>query len=90
MIEGRRPEKGWYGWFLATEKTANGTRAGHEMRREMYRMADETNEPIYVETTTERTMVLYTKIGFYEYARIKHPYQDINIWFMRRDPHTFK
>ena len=84
-----RPKKGWYGWFLATEKETIGIRAAYEIRRDMFRMADETNEPIYVETTIERIRTLYSRIGFYEYAKIKHPYENLNIWFMKRDPHTF-
>ena len=89
MIDGVRPKKGWYGWFLATDKDVIGTRAGYEIKRDMYRMADETNEPIYVETTMKRIMILYKKIGFQEYAKRKHPYEDLDIWFMNRDPHTF-
>ncbi len=89
MIDAVRPKKGWYGWFLATEKGVIGNRAGYEIKRDMYRMADETNEPIYVETTIRRIMILYKKIGFQEYARRKHPYENLDIWFMKRDPHTF-
>ena len=88
IIDQVRPKKGWYGWFLATEE-AIGNRAGYEIKRDMYRMADETNEPIYVETTIARIKTLYSRIGFYEYARVKHPYENIDIWFMKRDPHTF-
>ena len=89
MIDAVRPKKGWYGWFLATDPGVIGTRAGYEIKRDMYRMADETNEPIYVETTIKRIMILYRKIGFQEYARRKHPYENLDIWFMKRDPHTF-
>jgi hypothetical protein len=88
IINSVRPRNGWYGWFLATDPKANDTRAGYEIKQDIFRIADQTNESIYVETTLRRTMVLYTKIGFYEYARRKHPYDDFTIWFMRRDPHT--
>ena len=74
---------------MATDRRVVGTNAGYEIKREMFRMADATNEPIYVETTVQRCVTLYTRIGFYEYARIKHPYEDFEIWFMKRDPHTF-
>jgi hypothetical protein len=89
LIDQVRPKKGWYGWFLATAQGVIGTRAGYEIKRDMFKIADETNEPIYVETTIRRIMILYTKIGFHEYAKRKHPYEDLDIWFMKRDPHPF-
>ena len=52
--------------------------------QEMFRLADETNEPIYVETTNPRVMLLYKKSGYVEYANLKHPYEDLTIWFMKR------
>ncbi|HUR12809.1 MAG TPA: hypothetical protein VM012_15640 [Flavitalea sp.] len=85
-----RPKKGWYGWFLATEKGVIGNRAGYEIKRDMFRIADEQNENIYVETTDKRTMLLYKTIGFSEYAVRDHPYEDLNIWFMKREPNTVK
>jgi hypothetical protein len=88
MIDNLRPKTGWYGWFLATEMDVKGIRAAYEIKRDMYKMADATGEAIYVETTIERIMVLYRRIGFYEYARRTHPYNGLNIWFMRRDPKT--
>ena len=90
LMDTVRPAKGWYGWFLAIEKGVNGNLAGYEIKRDMFRMADDRNETIYVETTDERTMQLYKKIGFLEYEVQKHPYEDLNIWFMKREPNTVK
>ncbi len=85
-----RPKTGWFGWLVATDDTAIGNAAAYEIKNEMFRLADESNEPIYVETTVKRVMILYKASGYYEYAKIKHPYQaDLTIWFMKRDPHTF-
>ena len=81
-----RPKKGWYGWFLATKKGVIGTRAGYEIKRDMFRMADAQHETIYVETTDKRTLLLYKKIGFSEYAVRNHPFEDLQIWFMKREP----
>jgi hypothetical protein len=87
LIDSLRPSKGWYGWFLATAKDKIGMRAGYEIKQEMFRIADEANEPIYVETTVPRVALLYKKIGFYEYARVRHPFKEsLQIWLMRRDP----
>lgn len=90
IIDSIRPKKGWYGWFLATAKDKSGIQAAYEIKRDIFRMADATNEPIYVETTVPRIRHLYELIGFYEYAKLKHPYKDnIEIWLMKRDPKPF-
>lgn len=89
IIDSIRPKRGWYGWFLATSKDKQGLQAAYEIKRDMFRIADETSEPIFVETTIPRIKELYKLIGFYEYAKLKHPYKDnLEIWLMRRDPHT--
>jgi hypothetical protein len=90
IIDEIRPKTGWYGWLFATDNETIGVGAAYEIRRETFRIADETNEPIYVETTTPRAMILYRASGYYEYAKIKHPYEDMTVWFLKRDPHTFK
>lgn len=91
IIDKVRPKDGWYGWLFATDHDETvGVNAAYEIRRETFRIADETNEPIYVETTTKRAMILYKASGYYEYAKINHPYEDLTVWFLKRDPHTFK
>ena len=86
MIDSIRPGSGWFGWLVATESGTIGCAAGYEMKNEMFRMADESNEPIYLETTTKRACMLYKALGYSEYAQLKHPYADINIWFLKREP----
>ena len=90
IIDNTRPKTGWLAWLFATDnENTIGIKTGYEIKKEIFKMADKTNEPIYVETTTARAMVLYKVSGYYEYAKIKHPYNGLNIWFMKRDPHTF-
>ena len=90
IVDKIRPKTGWFGWLVATDDTAIGNAAAYEIKNEMFKMADESNESIYVETTVKRVMVLYKASGYYEYAKITHPYEkDLTIWFMKRDPHTF-
>ena len=90
IVDNIRPNTGWFGWLVATDDTAVGNAAAYEIKNEMFRLADESNEPIYVETTVKRVMILYKASGYYEYAKINHPYEkDLTIWFMKRDPHTF-
>lgn len=90
IINNIRPKTGWFGWLIATDnEETTGIKAGYEMKKELFAMADKTNEPIYAETTKARAMILYKASGYYEYAKINHPYEDLTIWFMKRDPHTF-
>ncbi len=86
LIDSTRPKAGWFGWLVATDNKVPGNKAAYEIRQEMFRLADETNEPIFVETTIPRVMLLYKASGYYEYHSVKHPYEDLTIWFMRRDP----
>jgi hypothetical protein len=89
IIDSLRPRSGWYGWFLATAKDKAGVQAAYEIKRDMFQIADASNESIYVETTVPRISLLYKRIGFYEYARVKHPFKDnLEIWLMRRDPQS--
>lgn len=89
MVSAIRPKTGWLGLLVATDQTVTGNAAAFEIKREMFRIADESNECIYVETTVPRVRLLYKASGYIEYAEMKHPYTDLNIWFFRRDPFTY-
>ena len=87
MVDKIRPKSGWCAWLLASdEKPGNG--ATNEIRREIFELADQTSEPIYVETTRKRMRLVYERIGFKEYHKVKHPYEETYIWFLKRDPFT--
>ena len=88
-IDKLRPKSGWFGWLVATDTKVSGNAAAYQIKQEMFRLADETQEPIYVETTNPRVMLLYKKSGYLEYANLKHPYQDLTIWFMKRENAIF-
>ncbi|MFT5779831.1 MAG: hypothetical protein ACI837_002790 [Crocinitomicaceae bacterium] len=89
MVATIRPKTGWLGLLVATDRTAEGSGAAFEIKREMFRLADESNECIYVETTVPRVRTLYKAAGYIEYAEMQHPYADLKIWFFRRDPFTY-
>ncbi|MCH2224811.1 MAG: hypothetical protein MK066_08590 [Crocinitomicaceae bacterium] len=89
LINAVRPDNGWLGMLVATDNTVAGNTAAYEIKQEMFRIADEQNENIYVETTIPRVMLLYKAAGYIEYDQIKHPYEDLTVWFLRRTPHTF-
>lgn len=89
MVAQTRPKKGWLGLLVATDQSVQGNAAAYEIKQEMFRIADETNECIYLETTVPRVRILYTAAGYIEYAQKQHPYADLMIWFFRRDPFTY-
>lgn len=86
LINAMRPKCGWYGWFIATDRDARKWATALEIKNEVFRLSNNTNEPVFAETTLQRIANLYEKIGFKVYAKMKHPYEDMDIWFMRRDP----
>lgn len=81
-----RPKKGWCGWLVATDTSVIGNEAAYEIKNEMFKKAEETDESVFVETTIKRVKLLYERAGYYEYAQIEHPYEELTVWFMRRDP----
>ena len=83
-IDNIRPKSGWLGMLVATDQKSKGNVAAYEINREMLRIANETNENIYVETTVPRVRILYKRAGYNEYASIKHPYVDLTVWFMEK------
>ena len=89
MVAAIRPKTGWLGLLVATDQTVPGNVAAFEIKQEMFRIADDHNECIYIETTVPRVRLLYKAAGYIEYAELKHPYTDLTIWFFRRDPFTY-
>lgn len=84
-----RPKSGWLGMISATDSSANGTKAAFEIKNEMFRIADDTNEDIYVETTVPRVKLLYQAAGYELYFTMEHPYDDLTIWFLHRRPFIY-
>lgn len=86
MIDTIRPKEGWYAWFIATDKRAGNCVSAFEIKNEIFNISSTTNEPVYAETTVHRIVGIYEKIGFKVYSKMKHPYSNMDIWFLRRDP----
>lgn len=84
-----RPNEGWLGMLLATDSSTNGMKAALEIKQAVFGFADETNEYIYAETTSPRASLLYQKAGYELYRTIRHPYDDLTIWFYRRQPSIY-
>jgi hypothetical protein len=86
IVDDIRPKTGWMGWLVATDNSVVGNVAAYEIKNFMFNQSNHSQETIYVETTVPRVRLLYRAAGYEQYAHIKHPYQDIDVWFMKRDP----
>lgn len=83
-----RPKNGWLGWLVATDNSVKGNAAAYEIKNFMFEKSDDSEETIFVETTVPRVRVLYKVAGYTEYAHLKHPYNNTDVWFMKREPKT--
>ena len=86
LVASIRPKKGMLGLLVATDQNIAGSKAAYQIKQEMFRIADEKNENIFLETTIPRVRALYLAVGYVEYAEMKHPYVDLVIWFFKREP----
>ena len=73
-----------YFWFYGVEPGFNGMGDAKEMKDEVFRMADEMNLPIYVETSVEKNKRVYMRYGFELYHTWWVEEQGINLYFLRR------
>lgn len=81
----RRPETGYYGSVLAIKDNESRWRTVLELKREFSILSEKLNQPIYLETTNPRIFSLYEKLGFTQYHKMKHPYTNLDIYFMKMD-----
>ena len=85
MIAKTRPKKALIGFLVATDTNVVGNEAAYEIKREMFKISKKLKRPICLETSIPRIRKLYQLSGYEEYAEIKHPYEDLTIWFFKRD-----
>lgn len=78
-----RHSEGYYGSVLAIRKHKSRWKTTLELKREFSIMAKKSHQPIFLETTNPRMFSLYGKLGFTEYHQMKHPYTDLQIYFMK-------
>lgn len=83
-----RPQRGYVGFLVATDNTVIGNNAAYEIKNEMFRIADESNSPIYLETTSPRVRLLYKRAGYKEYFELKHPFAHLTVWFFSKEPRS--
>lgn len=70
-----------YVWFLAQKKSNKNIKGLIELKRFITKKADELKLPIYMETTDQRLVPLYERMGFHFYDCQKDDLAKVNIWF---------
>lgn len=78
-----RPKSGLYASVLAIKNHKSHWKTIFELKREFSNIAKNLNQPIYLETTNLRYFSLYEKLGFSKFYEMKHPYTDLNIYFLK-------
>lgn len=86
LMEKIRPKTGWHIWIMGTDQNNSGTASAYEIKHAITEFSKTSGEPMYAETTVKRALILYKLLGFYVYETINHPYQNCNMWFLRKDP----
>ncbi len=65
-----------------------GQGLGRKLLKELIKESEEIKNPIYVETTNERTVEFYEKLGFKTIKKILLPIVNLPQWEMIREPKT--
>ncbi len=80
-----RPKEGLLGMALGVIENKMTTATIFEMKRTVFEVSKAKNLPIYAETTVPRLLKLYKALGFEIYRDMKHPYCDLNVWFLKKE-----
>ena len=75
-----------YVWFLAQTENCNQLNGLFEAKTFILKKAAELNLSIYIETTEERLLKIYERMGFQFYDYKKDEEADLEIWFARCAP----
>lgn len=78
-----RPKTGWLGMLMATEN--NNFSAAFEIYSFINNVYRKSKLPVYAETTSSRVCALYKAAGFSEYFKLKHPFANLEVWFLRKE-----
>lgn len=82
-IEKHQDQDYLYVWFLAQKKDHEGLRDLVEAKKHLFAQASRQNLPIYMETTEERLVPIYQRMGFEFYEFKEEKKTGLIIWFGR-------
>jgi hypothetical protein len=84
--ERSRPRDGEYLYFWFFGVLKDGNDAAFELKNAIFRKSFQDNLPIYLETSLERNQYVYEKYGFKTYHYWEDKEENIQFWFMKREP----
>jgi hypothetical protein len=76
----------FYFWLFAASDKGKGNGGAKELQKGLYELSENEKLPIYLETTILKNKNVYERYGFETYHIWKPGHQDLNMWFMRRNP----
>jgi hypothetical protein len=85
LVSAIRPHGGLLGMALAIDEKPMTTATIFELKKSVFDLSKSENLPIYAETTVPRLLKLYQVLGFQVYHEMKHPYAELDVWFLKRD-----
>jgi len=83
-IMGAQPH--WYGWMIGVTPSERGK--GRDLMNYCFKIADDYHLPIFLETATQRNVVLYNHKQFQVRDKIEFTRGDFTLYFMVRPPRT--
>ena len=75
-----------YFWFYGVKPGNHNSGDASELKDDIFRIADEKQLPIYLETSVEKNMRVYSRYGFELYHTWNVEDRGIKLYFMRRMP----
>jgi ribosomal protein S18 acetylase RimI-like enzyme len=74
----------WYGWMVGVKPKARGL--GRKLFKHCFKIADERNLPVYLETSISNNVSLFQHCGFEERGRLRIAEGNMDLVFMVRPP----
>lgn len=76
----------FYFWFFGSTNDARGSGSANELQREIFEMANNEQLPIFIETSIRKNRIVYERFGFITYHTWHVEKENIDMWFMKREP----
>lgn len=73
-----------YVWILGSKSEKTSIRGLADIRSHLFKLSEELQLPILIETTLEKLLKLYTYVGFEVYHEWMDEDANINVWFLER------
>lgn len=88
-IARQRPQSGepyLYCWFIGSQPGTEGLASIADLKDGLFQLSRQENLPLYMETTVQKMLPVYTRYGFKVLQEWQHPKHSLKVWFLKRDP----